>query len=90
MSQMKKIHKWVQRLQDILSEDRHKGREQVEALEKALRKLRKRESELVESLNQDVDRDERRVLKDRLKLVRRHIEKGDERLKALRSRRDDN
>lgn len=88
MSQMKKIRKWVQRLQDLLSDDRNTGREQIEALEKTLRKLRKRESELIESLAENPDKERRQVLTDRLKLVRRHLEKGEAHLQALRNHRD--
>jgi len=88
MSQMQKIRKWVQRLQDILSDERNTGHEQVEALEKTLRKLRKRESELLDALADNPGKAERRELTDRLKLVRRHLEKGEAHLQELRNHED--
>ena len=89
MSQKQKIRKWVRRLQDILSDERNTGHEQVEALEKTLRKLRKRETELIESLDDDPDKAQRKVLSDRLKLVRRHLEKGEAHLQELRNQQQE-
>ena len=88
MSQIKKIHKWIRRLQALLSEDQKADREQFEALKKTLAKLRKREAELLESLAEHPGKEERKTLTQRLKLVRRHLEKGEERLQAWRDERE--
>lgn len=85
MVKTKKIHKWIGRLQRLLADDEDASDEQLRALEKALSKLRKREAELTEALKEAGKDADRQLIKQRRKLVRRHLEKGQARLEELKN-----
>jgi hypothetical protein len=66
----------VRKLNDLLSAKRRKQLARFESLEKVLRKLKKKEAALKRKLDDESNKERRRALEHKLKVIRAQAKKG--------------
>ena len=79
--------KLLKKLKTYLNEDAEKLRKKDDGLSKVLKKLKKKERRLKESISAEQDSEERELLKQELKVVHSQREKGIVLLSSLRKKK---